>query len=850
MIRLKTIFVLLLCTMSTFMFAQSKDLKKADALYKLNKFAEAIPIFESAIQEKASLSTESKLAKCYFMLNKMDEAEQLYSKIVKNDKAKAITYFNYGETLMSKSKYEEAKLWFKRYLKEKPNDLNAKTKLLACDMVKNIQPYFEGVNIEIYPYNSEFDDTAPVFHNNELIFASDRKTGVKLLKQKSGWTGRDYISVYSSVKDGSGEYTEPSTVSKFNSVNKNTGSVSFSKDGKKAYFTRNGDVANKKNEYTMQLYEAESDDGVKWKNVKQMDICRVEYNYMHPSLSPDGKKLFFVSDKAGGQGGTDIYYSERNGDKWGKPQNIGSIINTEGNEGFPFLGSESKLYFSSKGHVGYGGFDIFYSEQKSSGLWKKPINIGKPINSSVDDISLFLLKDENGGFFTSSREGGDDDVFEFSFSGINSEVANGSSYQYDDEDADQSIFDDEPEVIVQQEAPKEVVEERPKTYSEILAMQKEGKVAPPKESKIKEEVVIEQPVVESEPIVEMVEEEIVQEVKVPSPVLKVEEPAIEKPIIEEPVIEISEDIVEVEKEEIIEEIKVEEVKAPVIPVREDVIEIEEELETEMEGEFDEVIETPSKSELVGQPELIEDIPSRATEPVETEIVKEVVMPTTAVIETVVEEEIDEIIEPEPIRFETKNNESASKIVSDDDLLVNKVSEPEPVFTAEEEVEEMVVEKSKEIVKPNPLNVPRSDVYVKENGVGVMAESLKGGSLLVGSTYKVTGANYSFNKTEVPQSLTVELDKLAIILAGNSQIAVELVGHTASFGQSDKNLQLSIDRAKIARDYLMNKGVSGDQITFNGFGESMLVNKCIDGVLCSLEEHKENERLEIVITRSK
>lgn len=890
MIRLKSLFVLLLCTIPFLLTAQNKEVKKADNLYKLNKFAEAIPIYEAVLKEKESLSVQSKLAKCYFMLNNMDKAEQLYSSIVKNDKAKAIAYYNYAETLMSKSKYDKAKSWFQRYLKEKPNDFNAKTKLLACDMVQNIQPYFASVEITEYPFNSAFDDTAPVLHNNELIFASDRKSGVKLLKQKSGWTGRDFINIYSSAKGEGGNYNEPGSYSKFNSINKNTGSVSFSSDGKKAYFTRNGDVANKKKEYTMQLYQAESEDGVKWKNVKKLDICRVEYNYMHPSISPDGTKLFFVSDKPGGQGGTDIYYSERNGEKWGKPQNIGAILNTEGNEGFPFLSTDSKLYFSSKGHIGFGGFDIFYAEQKQSGLWKKPVNVGKPINSSVDDISIFLIDGENRGLFTSSRAGGDDDVFEFSFAGVNETNDEASAYDFDESDADHSIFDEDPiesVVIEEKQEPavveqKEVVEERPKTYSEILAMQNAGKTAPPREKK-KEEIIVsnekiqetieEQTAVSAAPKetvdVETEDFQSVMDVEVEDQKIDIiEEPSatnasdvvIEKPVAQTPISETKEvaveemvkigepEIKEVEimKEESINEVtdeivqKEDEAIVPTIPenppviMEEEVVmeaPVTEEIE-EMGSQFDDVIEEPKSSELMGQPEMIEIETAKGGVEVQ-EVEKEVVVE-------------EQIIDAEPITFDTQNNELEAKVVAEEDLLVNEVIEPEPVLTMTKNKD---VQEQLEEIQANPVSVPRSDIYVKDNALDALSNSLQSEELIVGSTYKIAGANYGFNKVEVPASLAGELDRLISIMNDNSNLSVELVGHTASFGQSEKNMQLSINRAKAAADYLTERGIARERISFNGHGETMLLNKCKDGILCSLEQHKENERLELVITQN-
>ena len=132
---------------------------------------------------------------------------------------------------------------------------------------------------------------------------------------------------------------------------------------------------------------------------------------MHPAISVDGNRLFFTSDKPGGEGGTDIYVSYRDNEKWSIPKNLGEIVNTPGNEGFPYMDEKGNLFFCSKGHIGFGGFDIFVTRQNADGNWEKPTNLGRPINSPLDDISISLERGGRRGLFTSSRMGGDDDIF-------------------------------------------------------------------------------------------------------------------------------------------------------------------------------------------------------------------------------------------------------------------------------------------------------------------------------------------------------------------------------------------------------------------------------------------------------
>ncbi len=237
---------------------------------------------------------------------------------------------------------------------------------------------------------------------------------MKLLKEKSGWTGRDYLDLYFSEKMADGSFGEPKQFSsKLSETNKNTGNASVTTDGAEIYFTRNDNVLNKQDAYSLQLFRATSTGSDRWKSVDKLSFCSPNYNFMHPAISPDGQTLYFVTNKAGGEGGTDIWVTKRKGDDWERPENLGPVVNTPFNEGFPFVDTLGRLYFCSKGHPGFGGFDIFVTEKNADGTWATPRNLGKPINSSLDDISIYVAPDQRSGLFTSSRSGGDDDIYLF-----------------------------------------------------------------------------------------------------------------------------------------------------------------------------------------------------------------------------------------------------------------------------------------------------------------------------------------------------------------------------------------------------------------------------------------------------
>ena len=413
-IKNKFLILILLCLSSASLSAQNKQIEKANKKYDLKKYAEAIPLYEQGLKIDDHLRSKTRLAFCYRMINDVTAAENLYGKIVQQKRAKPITWLYYGETLMIKSKYSEAKKWFEKYTEQKPGDAKGWEMLTQLENMQNIKPYFINTKVEVFAHNTDADDSAPLIYNNGIVFSSDRKQGVKLLKQRSGWTGRDFINIYHSPLKEDGTYDSPKPFpKKINATNKNCGNPTFSPDGKTMVFSRNSDWATKRGDYNIMLFSAELTDKGKWKDVEMLSFCNLNANYMHPAFSVTGDTLFYISNRPGGVGGTDIFYSYKKGSKWTRPKNLSEKINTTFNEGYPYVDSDGKLFFCSKGHTGYGGFDIFYSKQDEKGDWQKPVNVGYPINSSHDDISIYVAKDGQSGMFASSRDGGDDDIYSF-----------------------------------------------------------------------------------------------------------------------------------------------------------------------------------------------------------------------------------------------------------------------------------------------------------------------------------------------------------------------------------------------------------------------------------------------------
>lgn len=331
-------------------------------------------------------------------------------------KVRTKAYLQYSEVLMSNGNYEEAKKYLSEYIALEPEDENAKETLENIDGIKKIKSYYTNVELLPFNHNSDADEHGAVFLDNGIVFVSDRKRAANLFKEQNGTTGRDFLGLYFSPRSDRLEYGEPHFLpKKINSLNKNTGPASFTEDGKTMIFSQNDNVENNRGELALQLYSAIRENG-KWKDIKKINFCNPSINYMHPAVSPDGTMLFFVSNKSKGEGGTDLYMSRILPDgSWGRPENIGPEVNTAHHEGFPFYSTDGKLYFCSKGHLGYGGFDIFFTEMDEKGNWSQVTNVGQPINSSQDDISFCMNSNGKYGLFSSSRDGGDDDIYLFRF---------------------------------------------------------------------------------------------------------------------------------------------------------------------------------------------------------------------------------------------------------------------------------------------------------------------------------------------------------------------------------------------------------------------------------------------------
>jgi len=272
-------------------------------------------------------------------------------------------------------------------------------------------------SVELYnltSLNTPDIEFSPVFYANGMVFVSSRKKHGPIDKE----IGETYFELYYAELDPNGEPMRPEPFSININSQYHEGPVAFNREGTKMFFTRNNyskgtSKADSKGKTGLKIYEA--DRGYfDWENVRELPFNSNEYTCMHPTLSADGKTLYFSSNMPGGQGGYDIWVVKKIGQSWSPPINMGSRINTPDTEAFPYIHESGTLFFASDGHKGYGGLDIFMIDIAQSN-WGQVINLGGPFNSDSDDLGIILNPDGDIGYFASNRPGGfgKDDLYMF-----------------------------------------------------------------------------------------------------------------------------------------------------------------------------------------------------------------------------------------------------------------------------------------------------------------------------------------------------------------------------------------------------------------------------------------------------
>ncbi|WP_051189703.1 OmpA family protein [Daejeonella oryzae] len=399
--------------------AFSDDLQKANKYYEQYDYKYAIDLYEKIIQKKPGLEVAEKLANCYRFVNNTEKAQLAYARVLSYPQADPVNYKYFADALKQNGNFNDARVNYLKYaalVPEKSADANKMA--VACDFAKNMS---ENPNKNVFlsnesPLNSEYSDFSPVKYGESYVFVSDRDAGSKD-NEISGWTGNPYLKLF----EADYRQKNPSINRLSEEINNqyHNGPAVFTTDGNGVYFSRTDVNRDKKTKGikvgSKQIYYSAKIDG-NWGTAQILPFNKDgKYSVQHPALSADGSTLYFASNMPGGFGGMDIYSSRKleNGE-WSEAVNCGSVINTSEDEVFPSVNSEGKFYFSSKGHQGMGGLDLF-SAKGSNNSFTEITNLASPMNSSKDDFGV-LFFNADSGFVSSNRNGGKglDDIYRFS----------------------------------------------------------------------------------------------------------------------------------------------------------------------------------------------------------------------------------------------------------------------------------------------------------------------------------------------------------------------------------------------------------------------------------------------------
>lgn len=418
---------LILLALSVFVACgPTKDLQMAKQAFNNAEFTESAELYKSALSKKVPKDQKPEIyfyvAECYRRNHDYKNAEVWYGKAVKAKYDDPVAVLYLADMKKAQEKYDEATVEYNNYAKLAPSDSRGTQGVESCKLAQKWKDNPTKYAVEnISGLNTKYNDWGVAFTKKnfkELVFTSSREgtTGNGV----DGWLGQNFEDVFEAKQDKNGKWSTPVPLtSPFNSK-VNEGAPASNNKYNLLYFTRCGE----KKDQTLgcQVFLSKKKGATAWEEPTQIVLAADSFSCGDPALSPTEDTLFFASDMPGGQGGSDIWYVtfDKKRKEWGNPVNLGAGINTAGNERFPFLHDDGTLYFSSDGHLGMGGLDLFQAK-KDGKKWGTVANLRYPINSSGDDFAIvFQGASSSGeymekGYFSSNRKGGKggDDIYSF-----------------------------------------------------------------------------------------------------------------------------------------------------------------------------------------------------------------------------------------------------------------------------------------------------------------------------------------------------------------------------------------------------------------------------------------------------
>ncbi len=415
-----TIYVLFLLIVSSLYSCKSAKLSDAEEKQRIGEYYEAAAIYRKVYTKTSPKKRDLRgyiayrMAECNRLINNTAKATSAYMNAIRYDYPDSTVYLRMGQMLQKTGRYPEAIKNYDIYMENDPSNLLAINGIQGCELApgwKKNPTRYEVRRMD--KFNSRRGEFSPMLAGDkydQLYFASSRSKDKDT--KVSAITGQNNNNLFLVKQDEKGAWLAPVELEDEVNTEYDEGTPSFSPDGNTMYYTYC--AQDPEGSRTAEIYIS-TRSSAKWGKGTRATIVKDSVTALgHPSISPDGKYLYFVSDAVGGFGGKDIFRARVAGNDFGPMENLGEEINTPGDEMFPYVRDSVTLYFASNGHPGMGGLDLFKATQDSTGKWNVE-NLGAPINSMADDFGITFAGKEERGFFCSNRNDarGYDHIYSF-----------------------------------------------------------------------------------------------------------------------------------------------------------------------------------------------------------------------------------------------------------------------------------------------------------------------------------------------------------------------------------------------------------------------------------------------------
>ncbi|MCB9235627.1 MAG: carboxypeptidase regulatory-like domain-containing protein [Bacteroidia bacterium] len=801
---LSTLFLILFAA-SALVAQNNSTFKRADKLFGKMNYQTALDAYEKGLKKEDSSLAKERLADCYRLLGNYEMAEFWYGRATAGSNSTKESWFQYGKMLMANQKYDDAKAAFENFQKKGGSSSLASKNIGACEFSKKAIQSEPQYKITPLPLSTSANEFGAVPFGDGFLLTSARKRGAWTTVVNSRNNGRFYDIYFAAPSTGKSAYKAKPVRGKVNTRFHDGPAIYDAKTGT-LYFTRSNFVSGKKGKskegYNKLKILSAQKSGKKWVNVKELSFNSNEYSCGHPTLSADGLTMVFSSDIPGGFGGADLYITRLEGDKWSTPENLGSDVNSEGDEFFPTLHENGMLFFSSNGHPGMGGLDIFSAELTGK-KYGKVKNAGYPLNSSHDDFATTWIKNKAKGYFSSNRKGGQggDDIYMFSRKISLKGTIVDSRTKAPMEGVSVSVMD-------VNNKKTDYITGKDGTFSHFVDfgndyfLTMEMKDFFPKKARVSTQ--------DGSPL------------------------------------EDKEVVIELEREVLFSAFGTVTDAGTGLPVSGATVRFaglgtDFQVPTDANGKFFSQLAEDQEYELIVQkpgyqPGMVNVTTKGRTGPEDFQ--KDVALvegPYLLVEGTVVDKTNQKPLDKSTIR---------AIAVQKQEEISTKTSRSDGKFwmTLDPRMDQYLLIGSRAYYFASRIDLPSPDSLPNESVEKVTIEMVR---YRVGEVAKVI--YYDYNKSDITTNASKKLYEMVYFLVDNPEAKVELGSHTDSRGGETYNQKLSQRRADAAVNFIVSKGIDKSRISSKGYGESKLTNKCNDKVECTDAEHGLNRRSELIIT---